>query len=104
MADKKEQALLDVVKQREGILNSIQDEYLMSIIEGAIDELKRQQGIDINLDNMDHFMFIADLAAYRFSNRDSLESMPMHLSFRLRNLYVEDKNDIEANKWLLMSL
>lgn len=98
MVTKKEQALLDVVKQREGILNSIQDEYLMSIIKGAIEELKRQQGININLDNMDHFMFIADLSAYRFSNRDSLESMPMHLEFRLRNLYVEHKNDIEVKE------
>ena len=89
--------LLSIVKQREGILNSIQDDYIMAIIKGAIDELRRQQGIDIDLNNMDHFMFVADLSAYRYSNRDSLEGMPQHLTYRLVNLYVEHTNDVKKD-------
>lgn len=89
--------LLSVVKQREGILNSIQDEYIKAIINGAIDELRKQQGIDVNLKDMNHFMFVVDLAAYRYSNRDSLEGMPQHLMFRLVNLYVEHTNDIKKD-------
>ena len=101
MAEDKRKLLdnvLDVVKQREGIVNSIQDEYLLAIIEGVIKELHDQQGIDVDLNKMDHFMFVVDFAAYRYMNRDSIEYMPQHLKFRLVNLYVEHKNDVGANE------
>lgn len=86
---------IKVTKQREGILNSVQDIYIESIIKGAMKEVERQHGIKVDLADEDMFMFIVDLSSYRYSNRDSIEDMPRHLYFRLRNFYVNRKNDTE---------
>ena len=48
------------------------------------------------MSKMDIFMFIVDLSAYRYSNRDSLEGLPKNLEFRLRNLYLQECNDTET--------
>ena len=85
-----------VTKQREGILNGVQDDYIKSIIKGIISELEKQNGIKADLSNEDMFMFIVDFASYRYSNRDSIEGMPMHLKDRLRNMYINSKNDAEG--------
>lgn len=85
-----------VTKQREGILNSVQDDYIESIIKGVIRELEKQNGIKADLSNEDMFMFVVDFASYRYSNRDSIEGMPMHLKDRLRNMYINSKNDVEG--------
>lgn len=84
-----------ITKQREGILNSVQDTYIESIVRGVISELEKQHGIRVDLKDYDIFMFVVDYASYRYSNRDSIENMPDHLSFRLRNFYVNRKNDTE---------
>lgn len=84
-----------ITKQREGILNSVQDIYIESIIKGAMKEVERQHGIKVDLADEDMFMFIVDLSSYRYSNRDSIEDMPRHLYFRLKNLYINRKNDVK---------
>lgn len=84
-----------ITKQREGILNSVQDSYIESIIKGVIKEIEKQNGIKVDLSEDDIFVFVVDLASYRYSNRDSLEDMPTHLYFRLKNLYINQKNDTE---------
>lgn len=84
-----------ITKQREGILNNVQDSYIESIVKGVIKEIERQNGIKADLNEDDVFMFVVDLASYRYSNRDSLEDMPRHLYFRLKNLYINQKNDTE---------
>ena len=87
-----------LVKQREGILNSIQDKYITAIVNGVISELERNHHIRADLSKMDIFMFVVDLSAYRYSNRDSLEGLPKNLEFRLRNLYMQECNDIDETK------
>lgn len=87
---------IKVTKQREGILNSVQDNYIKSIITGIISELEKQNGIKANLSDSDMFMFVVDFASYRYSNRDSIEGMPMHLKDRLKNMYINSKNDVEG--------
>lgn len=87
---------VELVKQREGILNSIQDKYITAIVNGAISELEREHGIKADMSKMDIFMFVVDLSAYRYSNRDSLEGLPKNLEFRLRNLYLQECNDTET--------
>lgn len=89
---------VELVKQREGILNSIQDKYITAIVNGAISELGREHGIKADMSKMDVFMFVVDLSAYRYSNRDSLEGLPKNLEFRLRNLYLQECNDTETIK------
>ena len=84
-----------ITKQREGILNNVQDSYIESIVKGVIKEIERQNGIKADLSKDDVFMFVVDLASYRYSNRDSLEDIPRHLYFRLKNLYINQNNDTE---------
>ena len=87
-----------LVKQREGILNSIQDKYISAIVNGVISELERDYHIKADLSKMDIFMFVVDLSAYRYSNRDSLEGLPKNLEFRLRNLYIQECNNIDETQ------
>ena len=87
-----------LVKQREGILNSIQDKYISAIVNGVISELERDHHIKADLSKMDILMFVVDLSAYRYSNRDSLEGLPKNLEFRLRNLYMQECNNIDETK------
>lgn len=89
---------VELVKQREGILNSIQDKYISAIVNGVIEELERDHHIKADMNRMDIFMFVVDLSAYRYSNRDSLEGLPKNLEFRLRNLYIQECNDIDETK------
>lgn len=89
-------SLVTLVKQREGILNSVQDDYMKAIVEGVIGELEKQHGIGVDLNNMDIFMLIVDMASFRYSNRDSIEGFPKHLEYRLRNFYINKSNDIEG--------
>lgn len=90
-------SLVTLVKQREGILNSVQDDYMKAIVEGVIGELEKQHGIRVDLDDMDIFMLVVDMASYRYSNRDSIETFPRHLEYRLRNFYINKSNDIEGD-------
>lgn len=87
---------IKITKQREGILNSVQDNYIKSIITGVISELEKQNGIKADLSDEDMFMFVVDFASYRYSNRDSIEGIPLHLRDRLRNMYINSKNDVEG--------
>lgn len=86
---------VELVKQREGILNSIQDKYITAIVNGVIEELEREHHIKADMNKMDIFMFVVDLSAYRYSNRDSLEGLPKNLEFRLKNLYLQRVNDVK---------
>lgn len=80
---------VSLVKQREGILNNVQDSYIKAIVEGVISELENEHGITVDMDSMDMFMFVVDMASYRYSNRDSLEAMSKHLEYRLKTFYIQ---------------
>lgn len=88
--------ILELVKSRLGISTEVRDTYLTSIIESITKELEDEKGIKVDLDNMNHVMFIVDYAVWRYQSRDSTGDKPRHLSWRLRNLYVHNggKQDV----------
>jgi hypothetical protein len=82
-----ESAALSLIKSRLGISTTVRDTYLISIINGVVDELKIIQGIVLDEESAAHLMFVVDYAEYRYSNRDN-PIMPRHLQWRLHNLVI----------------
>ncbi len=80
--------VLDLVKAREGISTSVRDSYLSAIINGVIQELQDEKGIDLRADDPNHLMYVVDYVSWRYNNRDA-EAMPRHLQFRLHNLLIQ---------------
>jgi len=79
---------LPLLKARLGISIESRDTYLLAIIDGVTDELKNVQGINLNVEDSSHLMFLVDYAEYRYSNRDN-PTMPRHLQWRLHNLMLK---------------
>lgn len=86
--------ILDLVKARIGISANVRDAYLTKIIESIITELEDEKGINIDLDNANHLMFIVDYSSWRYQSRDSTGAMPEHLKWRLKNLYVSGGKNV----------
>ncbi len=86
--------VLELVKARLGISTTVRDTYLISIIESIIIELEDEKGINIDLDNANHLMFIVDYSSWRYQSRDSTGAMPEHLKWRLKNLYVSGGKNV----------
>ena len=79
---------LNLVKARIGLTTSVRDEYLKAIISAVITELEEEKGLLLDSDNPYHLMFVVDLSAWRYQNRDSPDGLPRHLQFRLNNLMI----------------
>nr|WP_309099073.1 hypothetical protein [Fredinandcohnia onubensis] len=89
--------ILGLVKERLGLRSTVRDNYLTAIIEGVIQELEDEKGINLKADNSYHLLFIVDYATWRYQSRDSEGAMPRHLQFRLHNLVIHaggGKNDV----------
>lgn len=86
--------ILDLVKARLGISTNVRDAYLQVIIDGIQAELTDEKGINIDLDNANHLMFIVDYSTWRYQNRDSTGAMPEHLKWRLKNLYISGGENV----------
>ena len=88
--------ILELVKARLGISTTVRDTYLVSIIESVIKELEDEKGIVLEIDNMNHIMFIADYVTWRYQSRDSTGGIPRHLQWRLHNLFIHNggKNNV----------
>lgn len=86
--------ILNLVKARLGISTNVRDAYLTKIIESIITELEDEKGINIDLDNANHLMFVVDYSTWRYQNRDSTGGMPEHLNWRLRNLYISGGKNV----------
>lgn len=86
--------ILDLIKARLGISTNVRDTYLFSIIESIVSELEDEKGINIDLDNANHLMFIVDYSSWRYQSRDSTGAMPEHLKWRLKNLYVSGGKNV----------
>lgn len=82
--------ILSLVKARIGISSVVRDTYITAIIDGIITELEDEKGIALVADNANHLIFIADLATWRYQNRDSEGSLPRNLQFRLHNLMIHN--------------
>lgn len=82
---------LDILKLKLGITSSKRDEILYNIIESVVIELKEVQGIELNLKNKSHLLFIVDYAEFRYNGGGDI---PRHLKWRLNNFYVKQaKNE-----------
>lgn len=86
--------ILDLVKARLGISTNVRDAYLQVIIDGIQAELTDEKGINIDLANANHLMFIVDYSSWRYQSRDSTGAMPEHLKWRLKNLYVSGGKNV----------
>lgn len=82
--------ILELVKARLGISTTVRDTFLSAIINGIITELEDEKGITLEPDNMNHMMFIADYATWRYQSRDSDTGLPRNLQWRLHNIIIHD--------------
>lgn len=82
--------VLQLVKARLGITANVRDTYLTAIINGIKHELIDEKGIALEEENPNHLMFVVDLSAWRYNNRDSEGAMPRHLQFRLHNIIIHN--------------
>lgn len=84
------ETILQLVKARLGITANVRDTYLTAIINGVKHELTDEKGIALEAENPNHLMFVVDLSAWRYNNRDSEGAMPRHLQFRLHNIIIHN--------------
>ena len=78
-------SLLELTKLRLGISSSVRDGFISAINNGVIKEMSRVHGLEIDLSDQEHLMFVADLSAWRYSN-EGYSHLPPYLRLRLNNL------------------
>lgn len=79
---------LSLLKQKLGITSNARDDFLNAILNGIQKELDQVHGIKLDSSDPAHLMFLVDLADWRYTSRGEMGSMPEHLMFRLKNLYI----------------
>jgi len=79
---------LALIKDRLGLRSTVRDTYLAAIVDGVITELTEEKGLVLVETNSYHLMFVVDLAAWRYQNRDTAEGVPRHLQYRLHNMVI----------------
>ncbi|MGM0284886.1 MULTISPECIES: hypothetical protein [unclassified Enterococcus] len=82
--------VLDLLKMNLGIMTDKRDDYLLSVVDSVITELKLEQGIALDMNNDHHIMFVIDYSAWRYRSRGE-GSIPRNLQFRLHNLVLSMK-------------
>ena len=65
------------------------DFYLSELIHGVVIELREKNGIHVKDDSQD-IMFLTDICAWRYSNRDKKEEMPLWLRQMLKDRYMQE--------------
>lgn len=80
--------LITILKTRIGISTTSLDDYLETVVNSIIKELEEENGISIDLENINQAMFIVDYSTWRIENKGEQNAMPEHLRQRLRNLFV----------------
>jgi len=88
MSKTREDTILDLFKARLGITSTVRDNYLKSIVQAVLTELENEKGIVLEDGNMNHLLFCADYATWRYQSRDHSGAMPIDIRFRLNNLFV----------------
>lgn len=81
---------LPLLKANLNITQDVRDEYLSAILNGVVEQLQDEQGVDVQASNPSHLMFVVDFAAWRYRSRGETGAMPQHLQFRLHNLFIHD--------------
>lgn len=83
--------VLGLTKESVGLRSNVRDGFLTAIIQGTHKQLTTEQGLALDLTNAYHLLFLVDLSAWRYVNRDSKDNIPRHLQFRLHNLIISNK-------------
>lgn len=91
-----EAKILELVKSRLGISMTVRDPYLSSIIKSVISELEGEKKIALDPESMNHVMFVADYAVWRYQSRDQGGGTPEHIMWRLRNLFLSNGGDSDV--------
>lgn len=68
------------------------DLYLLELIKAVITELREENGIHVK-DTSQDIMFVTDICAWRYSNRDKQEEMPKWLKEMLKGRYMQEVRD-----------
>ena len=68
------------------------DFYLSELIAGVVTELREENGIHVK-DSPQDIMFVTDICAWRYSNRDKQEEMPRWLKEMLKGRYMQEVRD-----------
>lgn len=79
---------LKLVKTQLGISTQTRDDYIEAVLKGTVNELKEIQGLDLDIENPQHLMFLVDYTVWRYNSKDEEVGMPERLHWRLRNLMV----------------
>lgn len=79
---------LKLVKTQLGISIQTRDEYIEAVLKGTLNELKEIQGLNLDIENPQHLMFLVDYTVWRYNSKDEEVGMPERLHWRLRNLMV----------------
>ncbi len=79
---------LKLVKTQLGISTQTRDDYIEAVLKGTVNELKEIQGLNLDIENPQHLMFLVDYTVWRYNSKDEEIGMPERLHWRLRNLMV----------------
>lgn len=78
--------VLELLKLKLGISTTKRDIILKNLIESIKVELEDVQGINLDLKNKSHQLFLIDYAEFRYNGDGDL---PRHLKWRLNNFFIK---------------
>lgn len=84
-----EETVLTMLRSRLDEPPHEKDDFLAELIRGVMIELREKNGIVVR-DNSQDIMFVTDICAWRYSNRDKADEMPKWLRQMLRDRYVQE--------------
>lgn len=82
-------SVLKLVKMDISITTDKRDEYLLSCINAALQELKRKK-IELT-DDADDIILLSDYVAWQYRHRDSGDAEPKNLMLRLKNRVIRQR-------------
>lgn len=82
--------MIDMLRTDLGITTNKYDVRLMQYLESAESEIK-EEGITVNLENVNDQQMVVMYAAWMWRKRDSMEGMPRMLRYMLNNRLMSQK-------------
>lgn len=80
---------VQIAKESLDIRTEARSERIAHLVQAVYEELKIDQGIDIDGENLSELNFLADMVRYRYATRgEDGGYMPRTLQWRLHNLFV----------------
>ena len=70
---------LKLIKTQLGISAQTRDDYIAAVLKGTKKELEEIQGLDLDIENPQHLMFLVDYTVWRYNSKDEEVGMPERL-------------------------